>query len=68
MGGPDSALKVVQLISSIREELEAHGSKPLVEGAVESEANRYNNVEEAEVEVDVSAVYKELITLAATHL
>ena len=45
-----------------------HGEKPLVEGVVESEADRDNNVEEAEVEVDVSAVYKELITLAATHL
>ena len=45
-----------------------HRAKPLVEGTVESDVDRYNKTEVAEVEVYVRAVYKELITLAETHL
>ena len=67
MGGPDVALKVLQSIAGIRDELEAHGAQPLVEGMVEPDAERANNAEEAEVEVDVSAVYKELLTLSDTR-
>ena len=47
VGGPDSALKVIQSVSSIKEELEAHGEKPLIKGMVESDAGRADNTEEA---------------------
>ena len=47
--------------------MEVHGEKPLVEGMAESNADRADNTEEAEVEVDVSAIYTQLITLDATH-
>ena len=64
----DAYLKVLQLISIIREDLEDYGAKPLVEGIVELDAYRADNAEEAEFEVEVSAVHNNLITLAATHL
>ena len=35
---------------------------------VESDSDRANNAEEEEVEVNMSTVYKDLITLAATHV
>ena len=44
-----------------------HGAKPLVKGMAESVANTDDNAEEIEVEVDVRAVYKELITLSETN-
>ena len=47
--------------------MEVHGEKPLVEGMAESNADRADNKEKAEVEVDVKAVYTELINLDATH-
>ena len=68
VGGPDAALEVLRSIASIREDMEAHGLNPLVEGMAESDADRDDNAEESEVRVDVSAVYKDLITLDATHL
>ena len=52
----------------IREELKAHGANPLVGGMVELDDDMDDNAEEAEVEVYMSAVYKDLITLAATNL
>ena len=58
MGRPDADLKVIQSITSIREELEAHGDKLLVGGMVELGADRADNAEGAEVKVDMSAVYK----------
>ena len=48
MGEPVAALKVLQLISSTREELEAYRAKPLVEGMVESGADTDDNIEEVE--------------------
>ena len=48
MGEPVAALKVLQLISSTREELEAYRGKPLVEGMVESGADTADNIEEVE--------------------
>ena len=45
MGGPDAALKVLQSIENIREEMEVHGAKPLVHWMVESGADRADNVE-----------------------
>ena len=40
----------------------------MVKGVVELDDDRADNSEEAEVEVETSAVYKELITLDETHL
>ena len=68
MGGTDVELSVLQSIASIREDSKAHREKRLVEEMVELDADRDNNADEAEVEVDVSAVYKDLITLNAIHL
>ena len=42
--------------------------KPLVEEVVELYADRADDAKQAEVEVGVSVVYKELITLAETHV
>ena len=66
--GPGAALKFLQSIARIREEMEVHGKKPLVRRMVESDADRANNTEEAEFEVGVSAFYKELITLDEARL
>ena len=49
VGEPVAALKVLQLISSTREDLEAYRAKPLVEGMVESGADTADNIEEVEV-------------------
>ena len=49
MGKPGASLKVIQLIASIREDLEAYRAKTLVKGMVESDTSRNDNAEEAEV-------------------
>ena len=50
-----------------REDLQAYGEKPLVEDMFELDPNRDDDAEESEVEVDISAVQKYLITLGETH-
>ena len=46
MGGPDTSLKVLQSVASIREDLEENEARPLVEGMVESGVDRADNADE----------------------